>query len=55
MSRRRVAAVVRREVRDFRRNRFVIVTMAVTPVVFLITPMITLFKIPDSTAGAATS
>lgn len=52
MSRRRVAAVVRREVRDFRRNRFVIVTMAVTPIVFLITPMITLFKIPDSTAGS---
>jgi len=42
---------VRREVRDFRRNRFVIVTMAVLPVVFLITPMITLFKVPDSTTG----
>jgi ABC-2 type transport system permease protein len=47
----RVAAVVRREVRDFRRNRFVIVTMGVLPVVFLITPMITLFKVPDSTTG----
>jgi ABC-type Na+ efflux pump permease subunit len=51
VSSRRVAAVVRREVRDFRRNRFVIVTMAVLPVVFLITPMITLFKVPDSTTG----
>jgi ABC-2 type transport system permease protein len=38
-------------VRDFRRNRFVIGSMAVMPVIFLITPMITLFKIPDSTAG----
>ena len=51
MSRRRIATVVRREVRDFRRNRFVIGTMAVMPLVFLITPMITLLKIPDSTTG----
>jgi ABC-2 type transport system permease protein len=51
MSGRRVAAVVRREVRDFRRNRFVIVTMGVLPIVFLITPMITLFKVPDSSTG----
>jgi ABC-2 type transport system permease protein len=47
----RVRAVVRREVRDFRRNRFVIGTMAVLPVIFLITPMITLFKVPASTTG----
>ena len=52
MSRRRIGAVVRREMRDFRRNRFVIVTMGVLPFVFLITPMITLFKVPDSTTGA---
>ena len=51
MSGRRVAAVVRREVRDFRRNRFVISTMAVLPLVFLITPMITLFRVPESTTG----
>jgi ABC-type Na+ efflux pump permease subunit len=51
MSAGRVAAVVRREVRDFRRNRFVITTMAVLPLVFLITPMLTLFKIPDSASG----
>jgi len=48
----RAAAVVRREMRDFRRNRFVIVTMAVLPFVFLITPMITLFKVPESTTGS---
>jgi ABC-type Na+ efflux pump permease subunit len=51
VSGRRVAAVVQREVRDFRRNRFVIVTMTVLPFVFLTTPMITLFRIPESTAG----
>ena len=47
----RVAAVVRKEVREFRRNRFVIGTMAVLPFVFLITPMLTIFRIPDSASG----
>jgi len=47
----RVGAVMRKEARDFRRNRFVIVTMAVMPFIFLITPMITLFRIPASASG----
>lgn len=47
----RVRAVVRKEVREFSRNRFVIGTMAVLPLVFLITPMITLFKVPASASG----
>jgi ABC-2 type transport system permease protein len=47
----RVVAVVRKEVREFRRNRFVVSTMAVTPVVFLIIPMLTLFRVPDSAGG----
>jgi ABC-2 type transport system permease protein len=51
VSRARVVSVVRKEVREFRRNRFVITTMAILPVVFLITPMITLFRIPDSASG----
>ncbi len=42
---------MRKEVREFRRNRFVIATMGVLPFVFLITPMITLFRIPDSASG----
>ncbi len=48
MSLRRVRVVVRKEVREFRRNRFVIGTMAVLPFIFLITPMITIFRIPES-------
>ena len=44
----RVRVVVRKEVREFRRNRFVIGTMAVLPFFFLITPMITIFKVPGS-------
>lgn len=46
-----IRSVVRKEVREFRRNRFVIVTMGVLPLVFLITPMITIFRIPDSATG----
>jgi ABC-type Na+ efflux pump permease subunit len=51
MSLRRVGVVVRKEVREFRRNRFVIGTMAVLPFIFLITPMITIFKVPESASG----
>ena len=51
MSRERIVAVVRKEVREFRRNRFVVVTMGVLPVVFLVTPMLTIFRIPDSASG----
>ena len=47
----RVAAVLRKEVRDYRRNRLVILTMAVLPVVFLITPMVTLFNVPETATG----
>ena len=51
MSLDRVAGVARKEVREYRRNRFVITTMAVMPFIFLITPMITLFRIPSSASG----
>lgn len=51
MSFHRVRAVVRKEVREFRRNRFVVSTMAVMPVVFLVTPMLTLFRVPESANG----
>lgn len=52
MSRDRVAAVIRKEVREFRRNRFVVSTMAVMPVIFLITPIVTLFNVPSSASGS---
>jgi ABC-type Na+ efflux pump permease subunit len=51
MSLSRIGAVVHKEARELRRTRFVIVTMAVLPVVFLITPLLTIFKIPDSASG----
>jgi ABC-2 type transport system permease protein len=52
MSGKRVGAVVRREIREFRRNRFVVGTMAVLPLVFLMTPMVTMFHISASASGA---
>jgi ABC-type transport system involved in multi-copper enzyme maturation permease subunit len=48
----RIGAVTRKEMRELRRNRFVVSTMAVTPLVFLITPMLTLFRVPDSASGS---
>ena len=47
----RIRVVVRKEVREFRRNRFVIGTMVVLPFVFLITPMIAIFRVPQSASG----
>lgn len=38
----RVGAILRKELRDYRRNRFVIGTMAATPVLFIILPAIQL-------------
>lgn len=38
----RVGAILRKELRDYRHNRFVIGTMAATPVLFIILPTIQL-------------
>ncbi len=48
MSPERIGAVVRKELRDFRRNRFLVGTMTVMPFVFLVSPLITLLRIPAS-------
>jgi ABC-type Na+ efflux pump permease subunit len=48
----RVGAILRKELRDYRRNRFVIVTMTMVPVVFIIAPMIQLFA-ANATTGTA--
>ena len=46
----RVGAVVRKELRDFRRKRSIVVTMLVLPGVFLIQPTLTVFLTPASHA-----
>jgi ABC-type Na+ efflux pump permease subunit len=48
----RVGAVVRKELRDYRRNRFVVVTMTMVPIAFIVAPMIQLFA-ANATAGTA--
>jgi ABC-type transport system involved in multi-copper enzyme maturation permease subunit len=42
----RVSAVVRKELRDYRRKRSIIVTMAVLPAIFLIEPVLAIFVAP---------
>lgn len=50
MSAQRVRVVVRKEMREYRRNRLVIATMAVMPLFFLSIPLFTVFKVPASTS-----
>lgn len=41
----RLAAVVRKEFREYFRNRFIVGTMAVLPIVFLIVPIASIFRL----------
>ena len=58
-SRRRVAAITVKELRDYRHNRFVIATMAFLPVLFIALPIVQLLSprrrrpAPSSTRGSA--
>lgn len=48
----RIRAVVLKELRDYRRNRFIVATMAVLPILFMIAPFATIFSLPaDATAA----
>ncbi len=49
----RIWAMSKKELRDYRRNRFVVVTMAVMPLVFTIAPMIQLFAIKVTVTSTA--
>ncbi|MFJ5033906.1 ABC transporter permease [Streptomyces sp. NPDC088560] len=42
----RIRALVRKELNDYRRNHFITTTMAVMPLLFMIEPVITVFKLP---------
>ncbi len=50
MPRRRIRAIVRKELREYRRNRSVIVTMAIFPLIFLIQPLYVVLGAPESSA-----
>ena len=48
----RAGAVLRKELRDYRRNRFIIFTMAVLPLIFVVAPMVQLFTLPAAASSA---
>jgi ABC-type Na+ efflux pump permease subunit len=48
----RVGAILRKEFRDYRRNRFVIVSMTILPLLFITLPMIQLFIANASVSSA---
>lgn len=52
MSARRVWAIVHKELREYRRNRSIVITMAVIPLVFAITPLVQIFALPESASSA---
>ena len=51
MSTRRIWAIVRKEVREYRRNRSVIYGMAVLPLVFAVQPLIAVLRLSSGAAG----
>ena len=51
MSRRRIRAIVRKELREYRRNRSLVFGMAIFPLVFLIQPLVSVFNLSSSDAS----
>ena len=49
----RVAAVIRKEFREYRRSRSVIGTMAVLPLVFLVEPIVVIFRLAPTVSASA--
>ncbi len=48
-----VRAVVRKELRDYRRKRSIVVTMCILPVLFLVQPVLSIFLATPGASGAA--
>jgi ABC-2 type transport system permease protein len=48
----RVEAILQKELRDYRRNRFVVLTMSILPLIFIAAPMVQLFTIKVSITSA---
>jgi ABC-type transport system involved in multi-copper enzyme maturation permease subunit len=51
MSATRVRAIFRKELREYRRNRAIVITMALVPLIFLIQPLIEIFNLPAAAAA----
>lgn len=52
LSRRRVGAVFRKELREYRRNGNIIYATAILPLVFMVQPLIQVFTLPSSASPA---
>lgn len=48
----RIRAVIIKELRDYRRNRFIAYTMVIMPVLFMIAPIVTIFNLPADAPSA---
>lgn len=51
MSRRRISAIIRKELRTYRRNRSMVAGMAIIPAVFLVQPLVSVFATPTAAAA----
>jgi ABC-type Na+ efflux pump permease subunit len=48
MSAIRIGAVIRKELAEFRRNRFIVTTTAILPIIFLISPTVSILALKDT-------
>jgi ABC-type transport system involved in multi-copper enzyme maturation permease subunit len=51
VSRRRVRAIFRKDLREYRRNGSIVCAMAVIPLIFVLPPLINIFALPESSAS----
>ena len=47
----RIGAVIRKELRDYRRKRSIVATMCVLPILFLVQPVVAIFLVPPRQFG----
>ena len=52
ISLRRVRAIARKELREYRRHASIVIAMAIFPLIFLIQPLVVVFVAPNSAGGA---
>lgn len=52
LSARRIRAIVRKELREYRRNRALVVTMTILPLIFLIQPSVAILVVQESSAAS---
>ena len=54
MSKRRVRAIFRKELREYRRNRSLVYGMGIVPLLFCVQPLVQVFALPASASGSLT-